>query len=158
VIAKQKLAICRATTTGRRVFRILGEEAPNLGVLQILSNVSCKRVVLAEDHLEMANRIFSILSTDFDVVAMVQNGEELVRAVYRHAPDVVVSDVYMPIRNGLEAMKELRADGLRVPFVLVSSAFEGLTNCAKWGAAACVSKNNLATELNHAVRLAAQRS
>ena len=89
---------------------------------------------------------------------MVGNGEELVRAVYRHSPDVVVSDVNMPIRNGLEAMKELRADGLGVPFVLVSSAFDGRTNSAKWGAAACVSKSDLATELNRAVRLAAQSS
>ena len=123
-----------------------------------MSSVPCKRVVLAEDHLEMAHRMFAILSADFDVVAMVGNGEELVRAVYRHSPDVVVSDVHMPIRNGLEAMKELRADGLRVPFVLVSSAFNGLTNCAKWGAAACVSKGNLASELNQAVRRAVQRS
>jgi CheY-like chemotaxis protein len=117
----------------------------------------CKRVVLAEDHLEIAHRIFSILSTDFDVVAMVGNGEELVRAVYRYSPDVVVSDLHMPVRNGLQAMKELRADGLRVPFVLLSSAFDRPTNCADWGAAACVSKNDLAA-LNRAVRLAAENS
>ena len=90
-----------------------------------MSSVPCKRVVLAEDHLEMAHRMFAILSTDFDVVAMVGNGEELVRAVYRHSPDVVVSDVHMPIRNGLEAMKEAeelsrrhRVDG--VPFFIIN--------------------------------------
>ena len=82
---------------------------------------------------------------------MVTNGEELVRAVYRHSPDVVVSDVHMPIRNGLQALRELRADGLLVPFVLVSSAFDRCTDSAKWGAAACVSKDNLAADLNRAV-------
>lgn len=117
-----------------------------------------KRVVVAEDHMEVAQRIFSILSTEFNVVAMVSNGEELVRAVYRHSPNVVVSDVYMPVRNGLEAMRELRADGLRVPFVFVSCAFEALTTAAQWGAAACVPKHNLAAELNKAVRLAAEHS
>jgi DNA-binding NarL/FixJ family response regulator len=113
-------------------------------------------VVLAEDHLETAHRIFSILSTDFQVVAMVANGEELVRAVYRYAPDVVVSDLYMPVRNGLQAMQELRADGIRVPFVLVSSAFDRFTDSTQWGAAACVSKYCLLADLNDAVRLAAQ--
>ena len=121
-----------------------------------MSNVLPKRVVLAEDHLETATRIFSVLSTDFHVVAMVANGEDLVRAVYRHAPDVVVSDVHIPVRNGLQAMRELRTDGFRVPFVLVSSAFDRLTDCTKWGAAACVSKDNLAAELNGAVRRAAE--
>ena len=122
-----------------------------------LSSVQCKRVVLAEDHLETAKRIFSILSADFEVVAMVANGEDLVRAVYRHSPDVVVSDVHMPVCNGLEAMRELRADGLNIPFVLVSSVFDGRTNSANWGAAACVPKNKLG-ELNRAVRLATERS
>jgi len=87
---------------------------------------------------------------------MVANGEELVRAVYRYAPDVVVSDLYMPVRNGLQAMRELRIEGIRVPFVLVSSAFDRFTDCTKWGAAACVSKNFLVADLNDAVRLAAQ--
>ena len=123
-----------------------------------MSTTLCKRVVLAEDHLETAQRIFSILSTDFHVVAMVDNGEELVRAVYRHSPDVVVSDVHMPVRNGLQAMQELRADGFSVPFVLVSSAFDRPTNSTNWGAAACVSKNDIATDLNQAVRLAAEGS
>lgn len=115
-------------------------------------------VVVAEDHLEMALQISSVLSREFKVVALVSNGEELVRAVYRHSPDVVVSDIYMPVRSGLEAMRELRADGLCVPFVLVSSAFDASTNAANWGVAACISKLNLAAELNKAVRLAAQHS
>jgi CheY-like chemotaxis protein len=115
-------------------------------------------VVVAEDHLEMAEQISFVLSREFEIVALVSNGEELVRAVYRHSPDVVVSDVYMPVRSGLEAMRELRADGLGVPFVLVSSAFDAWTNAANCGAAACISKHNLAAELNKAVRSAAQRS
>jgi CheY-like chemotaxis protein len=116
------------------------------------------KVVLAEDHQEMAQRIFSMLSTEFNVVAMVSNGEQLVRAVYRHSPDVVVSDYYMPVRDGMEAMRELRADGLHVPFVFVSGAFNASTNAANWGAAACIPKHNLAAELNKAVRVAAERS
>jgi hypothetical protein len=55
-------------------------------------------------------------------------------------------------------MRELRADGLRVPFVFVSCAFEALTTAAQWGAAACVPKHNLAAELNKAVRRAAEHS
>ena len=54
------------------------------------------RIVLAEDHAEVAEQLRALLISEFDVVAVVADGQALLRTVEADRPDVVVTDVVMP--------------------------------------------------------------
>lgn len=65
------------------------------------------RVVLADDHAEVLNGIRDLLEPDFQVVSTTHDGNSLLEAVREHRPDVVVTDVEMPGRNGIDAAREI---------------------------------------------------
>jgi len=68
------------------------------------------RVLLAEDQAMFRSAVRRLLEweKDIEVVAEVGDGDELVRAVAEHRPDVAVVDIEMPGTNGLEAAAQLR--------------------------------------------------
>ncbi len=83
-----------------------------------------KRILLADDHVEMLDEIRSLLSTDYEVVGTVENGQQLVDAAQALQPDLIVSDISMPIMTGFEAVAKIRSLGLapRVIFLTVQSS------------------------------------
>jgi two-component system, NarL family, nitrate/nitrite response regulator NarL len=116
----------------------------------------CKlRVLIAEDHEQMRWQLVCSLSLEFDVVGSLSNGGELVDLAISLNPDVIVSDVRMPVLSGPEAMKILRRTGYNIPFVLISISSCGAEEFIRQGAAAFVEKLDIGYELAHAVRLAA---
>jgi DNA-binding NarL/FixJ family response regulator len=116
----------------------------------------CKlRVLIAEDHEQMRRQLVRSLSLEFDVVGNLSNGGELVDLAISLNPDVIVSDVRMPVLSGPEAMKILRRTGYNIPFVLISISSCGAEEFIRQGAAAFVEKLDIGYELAHAVRLAA---
>jgi len=60
-------------------------------------------VVLADDHPLMRKALNDLLSSerDFTVLAQCANGDEALRAVREHRPDILVLDVRMPGKGGL---------------------------------------------------------
>lgn len=77
-------------------------------------------LVLAEDHLPIAEQLQELLSEEFDVLAVVAHGEALVKAVRRLQPDVVVTDISMPGMDGMEAARELLADRPDLPIIFIT--------------------------------------
>jgi DNA-binding NarL/FixJ family response regulator len=67
------------------------------------------RILIADDHILVAELCKKLLETDFDVVGVVADGRALVRAAGELKPDVVVLDVAMPILNGLDAGRQVKA-------------------------------------------------
>src|SRR3954451_11959570 len=67
------------------------------------------RILIADDHKLMAELCQRILQPEFDVVGTVGNGRELLRAAVKLQPEVVLLDIGMPVLNGLDAGKQLRA-------------------------------------------------
>lgn len=99
--------------------------------------------------------IVSILQRHFSVVHVVACGSALVDTVRALAPDVIVSDISMPM-SGVEAMRTLRAGGCQTPFVLVSAgAIDGL-ELINLGALAVLDKVDMVDELVPAVKSAAE--
>jgi len=82
--------------------------------------MSLTRVLLAEDHPTMADRLAELLSQEFEVVGVVGDGVALVHAARTLDPDVVVADISMPRLNGLKAVEQLRKEQSRAKFVLLS--------------------------------------
>ena len=73
------------------------------------------RVLLADDHLLVAEALKSLLSPEFDLVGVVEDGRELVEAAGRLRPDVIVADITMPHLNGIDALVRLRKRATRYP-------------------------------------------
>ena len=67
-------------------------------------------VLLADDHAIVAEGVSRLLGHEFDLVGIVSDGEQLVEAARRLRPDLIVTDMSMPVLSGLEALRRLRAD------------------------------------------------
>jgi two-component system nitrate/nitrite response regulator NarP len=82
-------------------------------------------VLLADDHPFMRAGVEAVLrGTRFDIVAMVNDGEEALAAVARHDPDICIFDIRMPTRSGVEALQALRDKADMRPVVLLTAALE----------------------------------
>lgn len=88
------------------------------------NTMSRKRILLADDHSEMLEELRSLLDSDYEIVGAVENGEKLVEAARTLRPDVIVSDVSMPVMSGFEAAARIREAGIstRIIFLTVQSS------------------------------------
>jgi CheY-like chemotaxis protein len=113
------------------------------------------RVLVADDNEDIRRAIINILEEEFDVVEQAESGLELVSLALALAPDVIVSDLVMPMLSGLEAMRALRAAERMPPFVLVTASTGDALEWINLGALAVVNKLDLDQELVKAVKSAA---
>ena len=84
------------------------------------------RLILADDHpivLEGLEQLFRV-EPDFQVVARCRDGEEALREVRAHQPDVLILDIRMPRRDGLDVLRTVRLEGLTTRVVLLTAALE----------------------------------
>ncbi len=117
------------------------------------------RVVLADDHAMVRQGIRQFLEEggEIAVVAEAADGEETLRLVARHRPDVVVLDIQMPGMSGIEVTKEIRAHfpGIRV---LILTAYDDdpyVLALLRAGADGYILKSAEAEDLVRAVRAVA---
>ncbi|HEV3302131.1 MAG TPA: response regulator transcription factor [Planctomycetaceae bacterium] len=117
------------------------------------------RVVLAEDNAVVAEQLRGVLETDFEVVATVGDGRALLAAVEQHDPDVVVTDITMPVLDGIAATRELklRRPDMQVVLVSVHQDPELVKQGFEAGALRYVLKTAAGEELLPAVRAALQQ-
>lgn len=81
-------------------------------------------VVLADDHQVVRHGIRQFLSTaGINVVAEAEDGEQALRLIEQHHPDVAVLDIQMPGYSGIEVARRVRARGLPVG-LLILTAFD----------------------------------
>jgi len=80
------------------------------------------RVLIADDHDVIREGVKRILedTPDIRVSDEARDGQELVQKASRGAPDVVLLDLSMPGRGGLEALKDLRAERPKLPILVLS--------------------------------------
>jgi len=64
-------------------------------------------VVVADDHHAVRAMIARLLEPDFDVVAAVGTGKDLLAAIAASQPDAAVVDIFMPDMTGIEAVRRL---------------------------------------------------
>ena len=89
------------------------------------------RLLIVDDH-EMIRRGIAemVASTDVQVVGEAVNGEAAVAAARRHKPDVVLLDVRMGGKDGIDAIKRIRTAAPNVRVVMLS-AFDNSTYVAR---------------------------
>jgi DNA-binding NarL/FixJ family response regulator len=107
------------------------------------------RVLLADDHTLVAEGIATLLKERYKVVGIVNDGEELVRAALKLRPDVIVADISMPRKSGLEALRELKAMGVPAKFLILTMDADPLTavEALEAGAAGYLLKHATASDL-----------
>lgn len=111
------------------------------------------RLVLAEDHELVGQGFVAVLSGEYDVVATLTDGDKVVAGVKEHKPEVLLLDLSLPNRNGIDLLPELRTacPDVRV-LVLTMHVDPHLVEMAmKLGAAGFVPKNATVDELRGAI-------
>ena len=116
------------------------------------------RVLLADDHLLVAEALTSLLTPEFDLVGVVEDGRQLIEAAGKLRPDVIVADIAMPRLNGIDALTRLREEGDHVPVVFLTMHQEVTfaRRALEAGASGLVLKHSASVELVAALHAALQ--
>lgn len=114
------------------------------------------RILLGDDHPLILEGLRSILSRDFDIVGTATNGRDLVAEAERIRPDAVVLDISMPILNGVEAARQIKAShpDVKILFITQNANQEYVRVAFGLGASAYLLKEGVATEAIPALRAA----
>jgi DNA-binding NarL/FixJ family response regulator len=112
------------------------------------------RLVIADDHLLVAEACKSLLEPEFEVVALVSDGRALLEVGEALHPDVAVVDIGMPLLNGLDAGEQLKAlvPSIKLVFLTMNLDAQIAAEAYRRGALGYVLKNSAAAELVIAIR------
>ena len=112
------------------------------------------RILVAEDHKLMRNRVMRVLKREFEVVGAVDNGPALLEAAARLKPDVCVLDISMPSLSGIETANQLKLSdsAAKVIFLTIHTDSDFVGAAFKSGAEGYVFKTRMAADLVTAVR------
>jgi DNA-binding NarL/FixJ family response regulator len=102
--------------------------------------------------------MFLSLDPDIEVVGEAENGEEALKMARELQPDVILMDLLMPVMDGIEATKAIRAELLEVEVIALTSVLEdaSVTGAVRAGAIGYLLKDTQAEELHRAIRGAAE--
>ncbi|GEC90270.1 MULTISPECIES: response regulator transcription factor [Brevibacillus] len=112
------------------------------------------RIVIAEDQRMLLGALASLLDLEEDmkVVGRASNGEDAVKLVHQHQPDICIMDIEMPVKSGLDAAEELKGSGCKV-MILTTFARPGYFERAlKAGANGYLLKDSPSEELASSIR------
>lgn len=82
------------------------------------------RLLLAEDEKDMSGVLASVLSHQGYTVDVAENGEELLALAEKQQYDCIISDIMMPVMDGLTAIKTLRSQGDVTPVIMLTAKTE----------------------------------
>ena len=113
------------------------------------------RVLIADDHRLFAEALEAILAADdrIEVVGQAGDGGQAVELARKLDPDVVLMDVSMPVLDGFQATRKIRAEteGVRVLMLTGSNSRADVDRSREAGASGYVTKDRIASELVSAI-------
>ncbi len=112
------------------------------------------RILVADDHPIVAEGLRSLLEPTFELVAIVENGRELIAAAKKLKPDAIVVDISMPLLNGIDAVSQIRSEGIQAKIIFLTMHTEAsyARRALAAGASAYVLKHSAASELLFAIQ------
>jgi DNA-binding NarL/FixJ family response regulator len=115
-------------------------------------------VLLADDHLMLRNAVSKMLEPEYDVVGSVEDGLALVKMAVEKKPSLVVLDLGLPLLNGLDAARQLKAQlpQLKLVFLTMNCDPDIASEALRTGASAYVLKDEMGENLLPALRNALQ--
>jgi len=112
------------------------------------------RILIADDHVLVADLCKKLLQTEFDVVGTVCDGHALVRGALELKPDVIVVDIAMPMLNGLDAGQQVKEmlPAVKLIYLTMNPDPEVAAEAFRRGASGYLLKTCTTDELVTAVR------
>lgn len=118
------------------------------------------RIVIADDHRVMLDGIRALLRdvSGMEIVGDALNGEELIAQVRAHQPDVVLTDIQMPVKDGIQAAKEIHGEFPLVKIIALTMLNESMfiRRMLEAGVSGYVTKNVDKDELVRVIHKVAQ--
>jgi DNA-binding NarL/FixJ family response regulator len=116
------------------------------------------RLLIVDDNPAVLEQAAELVARDFDVVGMLPDGATLREAVEQHRPDIVVLDLTLPGRNGLQLASDLRQSTLvpRVVLLTVHGDADYVRAAFAAGASGYVVKMRMVQDLVPALKAAAR--
>lgn len=115
-----------------------------------------KRILIADDHSYVRRGVIQILKDEFPFAEIIEaaSGDEMLKAAYGGEFDLIISDLEMPGKNGLEALEKLKEMKSQIPVLILSIHDEDLyaVRTFKAGASGYLNKNSAPEELIKAIR------
>jgi DNA-binding NarL/FixJ family response regulator len=103
------------------------------------------RIFLADDHQVLIDGMFAILKTNpsIEVVGYSLNGDQLFEKVFEQKADILIMDINMPVKDGIEVLKEFTIRGYCCKVIVLSSYddFKLIKEVLKLGASGYLSKH-----------------
>lgn len=113
------------------------------------------KFLIADDHAIVRKGLAQILCDEFPaaIVKEVANSNEVLEETRKEVWDVILLDISMPGRNGIETLKQIRAEGIKAPILMLSMHPEDQygVRVLKAGASGFLSKDSATDELLSAV-------
>jgi DNA-binding NarL/FixJ family response regulator len=112
-----------------------------------------KRILIADDLAPVLTTVAALLRDSFEIVGTVSDGQAALDAIRDLAPDLVVLDMSMPGKNGLEVARELktRASTTKIVFLTVHEDADIVAACLSAGARGYVVKALMDSDLIPAI-------
>lgn len=114
-----------------------------------------KRILIADDHSAIRSGVKHILSREFPKIEFGEaiNAPEVIKVLKKSRWDALILDVNLPGRSGLEVLKEIRSEGVKLPVLVFSFHREDqlAMRALRTGASGYLSKDAADTELVTAI-------
>ena len=78
------------------------------------------RIILADDHALFGEGLKRLLDPEYEIVALVNNGNDLVEMALELKPDLILADISMPGINGIDAARKIIDAGINAKIILLT--------------------------------------
>ena len=114
------------------------------------------RILLADDNPEILGHVAESLGTDYEILALISDGEAVVAEVERLRPDLIVLDISMGNVSGIGIARRLRERGYfgKIVFLTVHEDLDFVRAAIGAGGSAYVLKSKLSSDHCRAVEAA----
>ena len=111
-------------------------------------------IVLADDHVLVAQGIQKLLEPEFELLRIVPDGRALLKAVEEYSPDVVIVDISLPLLNGLDASRQILKHNPAIKVIVLTMHSEPsfVTEALRIGVSGYVLKQSVGSELAQALK------
>jgi two-component system, NarL family, invasion response regulator UvrY len=114
------------------------------------------KILIADDHAIVRKGLVQLLREGYPGVTVAEavNSNEAMEIARNDSFDVILLDISMPGRNGIETLKQMRTDGIKAPVLMLSMHPEGqyAIRCLKAGASGFINKETATEELLGAIQ------
>jgi two-component system invasion response regulator UvrY len=118
------------------------------------------RILIADDHAIVRKGLIQLILEDMPSAEIVEvsDAEDLIKAVHKQDWDLVICDLTMPGRSGLDALKQIKQSKPRLPVLIISMHPQDqyAVRVLKAGASGYLGKDLVHEELMQAIRMVMQ--